>query len=55
MITLSPDRFTFVTERHPAQISEAVERYADRYRRLGAQPERVGLHVVVDRVMGTVR
>jgi len=46
---------TVTLSRDPAQISEAVERYDDRYRRPGAQPERVVLHVVVDRVMGTVR
>ena len=46
---------TVTLSRDPAQIEEAVERYADRYRRLGEQPTRVVLHVAVDRVMGTVR
>jgi F420H(2)-dependent biliverdin reductase len=46
---------TVTMSRDPAQIAEAVERYADRYRELGAQPARVVLHLVVDRVMGTVR
>ena len=41
--------------RDPAQIAEAVDRYAERYRQLTAQPARVVLHVAVDRVMGTVR
>ena len=41
--------------RDPAQIAVAVARYADRYRVLGVQPERVVLHLVVERVLGTVR
>ena len=45
-ITLSAD---------PADIAEAVERYADRYRVLGEQPTRVVLHLQVARVLGTVR
>jgi PPOX class probable F420-dependent enzyme len=45
-VTLSTD---------PADIAEAVERYADRYRVLGEQPLRVVLHVQVQRVLGTVR
>ena len=45
-ITLSAD---------PADVAEAVERYADRYRVLGEQPLRVVLHLRVDRVLGTVR
>jgi len=45
-ITLSAD---------PADVAEAVERYADRYRVLGDQPTRVVLHLRVDRVLGTVR
>ena len=46
---------TITLSRDPAQIAEAVARYADRYRVLGAQPERVVLHLVVERVLGTVR
>ncbi|MGV8965466.1 MAG: pyridoxamine 5'-phosphate oxidase family protein [Cellulomonas sp.] len=46
---------TVTMSRDPAQIAEAVDRYADRYRRLEAQPQRVVLHVAVERVMGTVR
>ncbi|QTE30669.1 pyridoxamine 5'-phosphate oxidase family protein [Pengzhenrongella sicca] len=46
---------TVTMSRDPAQIAEAVERYADRYRQLAFQPERVVLHLAVDRVMGTVR
>lgn len=46
---------TVTLSRDPARIAEAVDRYADRYRRLGAQPERVVLHLAADRVMGTVR
>ncbi len=46
---------TVTLSRDPAQIAEAVDRYADRYRELGAQPARVVLHLAVDRVMGTVR
>jgi F420H(2)-dependent biliverdin reductase len=45
-ITLSDD---------PADVAEAVERYADRYRVLGEQPTRVVLHLQVRRVLGTVR
>ena len=45
-ITLSDD---------PAEIAEAVERYADRYRVLGEQPTRVVLHLQVTRTLGTVR
>ena len=45
-ITLSDD---------PADVAEAVERYADRYRVLGEQPTRVVLHLQVARVLGTVR
>jgi len=45
-ITLSAD---------PADVAEAVERYADRYRVLRDQPTRVVLHLRVDRVLGTVR
>ena len=45
-VTLSTD---------PAEIAEAVERYADRYRVRGEQPLRGVLHVQVDRVLGTVR
>lgn len=41
--------------RDAALIAEAVARYAERYRALGEQPERVVLYVEVDRVMGTVR
>jgi PPOX class probable F420-dependent enzyme len=46
---------TVTLSRDPAQIAEAVQRYAERYRVLGEQPTRVVLHVAVDRVMGTVR
>ena len=45
-VTLSAD---------PADVAEAVARYADRYRVLGEQPLRVVLHVQVERVRGTVR
>ncbi len=45
-ITLSDD---------PADIAEAVARYADRYRVLGEQPTRVVLHLQVTRLLGTVR
>jgi PPOX class probable F420-dependent enzyme len=38
-----------------ADVSEAVEAYAVRYRRLEFQAERIVLHLAVDRVMGTVR
>ena len=38
-----------------ADISEAVEAYAVRYRRLEYKAERIVLHLAVDRVMGTVR
>ncbi|HEX5332104.1 MAG TPA: TIGR03618 family F420-dependent PPOX class oxidoreductase [Cellulomonas sp.] len=41
--------------RDPADVSEAVDAYAVRYRRLEFQPERIVLHLGVDRVMGTVR
>lgn len=44
-ITLSAD---------PADVAEAVARYADRYRVLGEQPTRVVLHLQVARVLGTV-
>jgi len=46
---------SITVSRDPAQIAEAVARYADRYRVLAAQPERVVLHLVVERVLGTVR
>ena len=39
----------------PADVAEAVERYADRYRVLSAQPTRVVLHVQVTKVLGSVR
>jgi PPOX class probable F420-dependent enzyme len=45
-ITLSDD---------PADVAEAVARYADRYRALGEQPTRVVLHLQVTRTLGTVR
>jgi PPOX class probable F420-dependent enzyme len=41
--------------RDPADIGEAVEAYAVRYRRLEFQAERIVLHLAVDRVLGTVR
>ncbi|PVU81604.1 nitrilase [Cellulomonas sp. WB94] len=41
--------------RDPADVAEAVEAYAVRYRRLEFKAERIVLHLVVDRVMGTVR
>lgn len=41
--------------RDPEDIAEAVEAYAGRYRELAFQPERVVLHLTVQRVMGTVR
>lgn len=41
--------------RDTADIAEAVEAYAVRYRRLEFQAERIVLHLAVDRVMGTVR
>ena len=46
---------TITLSRDPGQIAEAVAAYAGRYRELGAQPERVVLHLAVDRAMGTVR
>ena len=41
--------------RDTADVAEAVEAYAVRYRRLEFQAERIVLHLAVDRVMGTVR
>ncbi|NMM16148.1 MAG: nitrilase [Cellulomonas sp.] len=41
--------------RDTADVAEAVDAYAVRYRRLEFQAERIVLHLVVDRVMGTVR
>ncbi|MFI2752634.1 pyridoxamine 5'-phosphate oxidase family protein [Cellulomonas sp. P22] len=41
--------------RDPDEIAEAVEAYAARYRPLEFQPERVVLHLDVDRVLGSVR
>jgi PPOX class probable F420-dependent enzyme len=41
--------------RDPADIGEAVEAYAVRYRQLEFQAERIVLHLAVDRVLGTVR
>jgi PPOX class probable F420-dependent enzyme len=46
---------TVTLSRDPADIAEAVARYAERYRVLGEQPLRVVLHVQVHRVLGTVR
>ena len=46
---------TVILSDDPAQIAEAVERYADRYRVLAERSTRVVLHVTVDRLMGTVR
>ncbi len=42
-------------EHDPADIAEAVEAYAGRYRTLEFDPARVVIHVDVDRVMGSVR
>lgn len=36
-------------------VAEAVRRYAERYRVPRVNPERVALHVEVDRVLGSVR
>lgn len=41
--------------RDTADVAEAVDAYAVRYRRLEFQAERIVLHLAVDRVMGTVR
>ena len=41
--------------RGPADVAEAVEAYARRYRLLEFQADRVVLHLAVDRVMGSVR
>lgn len=41
--------------RDPADVAEAVEAYAVRYRRLEFQAERIVLYLAVDRVLGTVR
>ncbi len=41
--------------RDTADVAEAVEAYAVRYRRLEFQAERIVLHLAVDRLMGTVR
>lgn len=41
--------------RDPDDIARAVEAYAMRYRPRPFQPERVVLHLVVDRVLGSVR
>lgn len=41
--------------RDPDDIARAVEAYAVRYRPRPFQPERVVLHLVVDRVLGSVR
>ncbi|MGV8976435.1 MAG: pyridoxamine 5'-phosphate oxidase family protein [Cellulomonas sp.] len=46
---------TITLSRDPADVAEAVEAYAVRYRRLEFQAERIVLHLAVDRVMGTVR
>ncbi len=39
--------------RDPAEISEAMRRYATRYRELEADPDRIVLRVAVDRVLGS--
>lgn len=41
--------------RDPDEIAEAVAAYAVRYRPRPFQPERVVLHLAVDRVLGSVR
>lgn len=41
--------------RDPADVAEAVEAYAVRYRRLEFQAERIVLYLAADRVLGTVR
>ncbi len=46
---------TVTVSADPADVAEAVERYAERYRVLGEQPLRVVLHVQVERVLGSVR
>lgn len=39
--------------REPAEVAEAMRRYALRYRELEPDPERVVLRVTVDRVLGS--
>lgn len=39
--------------REPAEIQEAMRRYAIRYRELEADPERIVIQVAVDRVLGS--
>ncbi|NMR20595.1 pyridoxamine 5'-phosphate oxidase family protein [Cellulomonas fimi] len=46
---------TVTLSRDPRDVEVAVEAYARRYRALAENPERVVVHLTVDRVMGTVR
>ncbi len=36
----------------PAEVAEAVRRYADRYRQPGERDDRVAIEITVDRVLG---
>lgn len=44
---------TIEVSEDPAEIADAVDRYAQRYRRLQPNPERIVLRVTPDRLMGS--